>query len=209
MTLIAQQDESVEVMTGRTCRVRCESVRQMASQASLDAVHSVVGEHTIQLAAQDEAIACLQDGLQATSAKCDSVDIAVAVLQRDNRVLKSKLDFLSKTLQANIIFQNRENLELGSACKRKAARLSEDSSLEDEVSTCSSSPTTTHIVTAVAGGAHSTEPCQASTPHAGNHEHVAQLHCCAQTDLCRRQWHRCAQHRLLGWKRGPLRSRRS
>ena len=175
--------------------MRRDSVRQMASQASLDAVRSVVGEHTIQLAAQDEAIACLQDGLQATSAKCDSVDIAVAVLQRDNRVLKSTVDFLSKRLQGSIIFQNRQMMELGSACKRKAARLSEDSSLEDEVSPSSSSPTTTHIVTAVAGGAHSTEPCQASTPHAGNHEHVAQLYCCAQTDLCRRQWHHCAQCR--------------
>ena len=34
----------------------------------------------------------------------------------------------------------------------------------------------THIVTTVAGGAHSSEPSQASTPHDGNHEHVADLH---------------------------------
>jgi hypothetical protein len=144
MTLLAQQDESVEVVTGRTCRIRRDSVRQMASQASLDAVRSVVGEHTIQLAAHDEAIACIEDGLQATNAKCDSVDIAVDVLQRDNRVLQSKYDFLSNTMQGNIIFQNKQMVELESAlsaCKRNAARLSEHSSLEDEVCPCSSSPT--------------------------------------------------------------------
>ena len=100
MTLLAQQDESVEVVTGRSCRMRRDSVRQMASQASLDAVRSVVGEHTIQLAAHDEAIACIEDGLQATNAKCDSVDIAVAVLQRDNRVLKSKFDFCQRHCRA-------------------------------------------------------------------------------------------------------------
>ena len=124
--------------------MRRDSVRQMASQASLDAVRSVVGEHTIQLAAHDEAIACIEDGLQATNAKCDSVDIAVAVLQRDNRVLQSKYDFLSNTMQGNIIFQNKQMVELESAlsaCKRNAARLSEHSSLEDEVCPCSSSPT--------------------------------------------------------------------
>ena len=159
------------------CAVRVREADGFAGEPRCCAFRRRGAYDSVSCAGSDEAIACLQDGLQATNAKCDSVDIAVAVLQRDNRVLKSKFDFLSKTLQANIIFQNREMLELGSACERKAARLSEDSSLEDEVCPCSSSPTTTHIVTAVAGGAHSSEPCQASTPHAGNHEHVAQLHC--------------------------------
>ena len=149
LTRYAQQDEIAEVASGRTCRVRVASARQMAFQDSLDSVVATVEEQGTQLAAHEQAILCLQNGAEHTNARCDRVDADVRGLQRDNRALKSQYDFLSKTLQGSIIYQNRQNSLVAARSKRKAVRLSEDSSQEDEVCPCSSINSTTHIVTAV------------------------------------------------------------